>query len=349
MQQDRDSHPHILSGKVDHKQHHDIGGRRHLGNGAAGRSRRFRALLVIGVALLLVLSGIAGLAAVASSRTHVIDEQQVSERMVDLTVWSPALRGRTTVRLLLPTDYRERPEARWPSLYLLHGCCDSYVSWTRSTDIEQLSTASDVMVVMPDGGRVGFYSDWLNGPGWETFHTEELPRLLASRYRASDRRAVAGNSMGGLGALTYAARHPGLFEAAASFSGIVHTRLSSNESRFYLALIDSEGENPYGPWGAPTVDDQVWAAHNPYDLAQDLVTTPLFICVGNGQPGPLNREGTLDRVEDALYAENVAFRARLTQLGAAATFDFYGPGNHDWPYWQRELHRAWPLLTDALA
>jgi hypothetical protein len=71
-----------------------------LRNGAAGRSRRLRRLLMAGGALLLVLSGIAGLAAVAASKTHVLNEQQVSERMVDLTVWSPALRGRTTVRLL---------------------------------------------------------------------------------------------------------------------------------------------------------------------------------------------------------------------------------------------------------
>jgi hypothetical protein len=30
---------------------------------------------------------------------------------------------------------------------------------------------------------VGFYSDWLFGPKWETFHTVELPELLASDYR----------------------------------------------------------------------------------------------------------------------------------------------------------------------
>jgi len=122
-----------------------------LRNRAVGPGQRFRWLLATGVAVLLVLSGIAAAGAVAASRIHVLGEQQVSERMVDVTVWSPALRGRTTVRLLLPEHYRDRPEARWPSLYLLHGCCDSYVSWTRSTDIEQLSAASDVLVVMPDG------------------------------------------------------------------------------------------------------------------------------------------------------------------------------------------------------
>jgi len=30
------------------------------------------------------------------------------------------------------------------------------------------------------------------------------------------------------------------------------------------------------------------------------------------------------------------------------TTDFYGPATHDWPYWERELHRALPLLLDAL-
>jgi hypothetical protein len=92
----------------------------------------------------------------------------------------------------------------------------------------------------------------------------------------------------------------------------------------------SEGEHLTAYGESPTRGHQIWAAHNPYDLAQDLLTTPLFISVGNGQPGPLNPGGTLDRVEEALHAENVAFRARLTQVGAAATFDFYGPGSHDW-------------------
>jgi hypothetical protein len=54
--------------------------------------------------------------------------------VVDLEVSSPAV-GRTAVRIILPRDYGGRPAARWSVLYLLHGCCDSYLSWTRSTDI----------------------------------------------------------------------------------------------------------------------------------------------------------------------------------------------------------------------
>jgi diacylglycerol O-acyltransferase/trehalose O-mycolyltransferase len=81
-------------------------------------------------------------------------------------------------------------------LYLLHGCCDSYVSWNRSTDIAQLSKDSDVIVAMPDGGSVGFYSDWRAGPRWETFHTTELPPpagpALPSRYGRGRRRTLNG-------------------------------------------------------------------------------------------------------------------------------------------------------------
>lgn len=308
--------------------------------------KRLRRRLRVVVAAVLALGLLAAVAVVALSRVRVLDEERISARLVDIRLWSPALGGRTTVRLLLPTAYADRPEARWPTVLLLHGCCDSYLSWTRSTDVEALSADADVLVVMPDGGRAGFYSDWRHGPRWEQFHTAELPALLAGRYRADGRSTVAGVSMGGLGALGYAARHPGRFRAAASFSGITHTRLSVQQSRGYLGLLRSEGEHPYALWGAPDRDAAVWAAHNPYDLAPRLATMPLFISVGNGRPGPLDAGGGDDGIEQDLLAENTALRTRLIELGALATFDFYGPGTHDWPYWERALHRAWPLLTD---
>lgn len=169
--------------------------------------------------------------------------------MRDLTVASPALGEMVKVRLLLPVHYSARPGGRWPVLYLLHGCCDTYQSWTRSTDVEALTAHSDVLVVMPDGGKAGFYSDWLTGPRGETFHLTELRRILERDYRASTVMAVAGVSMGGLGALAYAARHPGLFRAAASFSGIVDTRLTQRESMRYVDLVRSQGEGPQSAVG----------------------------------------------------------------------------------------------------
>ena len=253
------------------------------------------------------------------------------------------------VRLLLPGRYQARPGGRWPVLYLLHGCCDTYQSWTRPTDVEALTSHSDVLVVMPDGGKAGFYSGWLAGPRWETFHLAGLRRILERDYRAGPVMAVAGASVGGPGALAYAARHPGLFRAAASFSGILDTRLSAQEPMRYADLVRSQGEDPGHVRGGPRGDPAVRAAHNPYDLAPKLRGTALFVAVGNGQPGPLDPPGTAaSTIESSLAAENAALAGRLRALKIPARFDFYGPGTHDWPYWQRDLHQAWPLLQHAL-
>ena len=147
---------------------------------------------------------------------RVVATLTLSPRVRDLTIDSPALGRSAKVRLLLPRRFQAQPHRRWPVLWLLHGCCDTYQSWTRSTDVEELAALADVLVVMPEAGQVGFYSDWRapgrGGPSrWETFHLTELRQLLERDWRAGNRRVVAGLSMGGLGAMAYAARHPGMF------------------------------------------------------------------------------------------------------------------------------------------
>nr|WP_165555908.1 alpha/beta hydrolase family protein [Kribbella pittospori] len=235
-------------------------------------------------------------------------------------------------------------------LYLLHGCCDGYASWTRSTDVEALSAGSDILVVMPDGGRVGFYSNWVHGPRWETFHLIELRQLLEQAFRAGTRRAVAGVSMGGLGAIDYATYQPRLFCAAASYSGLLNTLGDGGQNaRDLLGLIASEGENPTALWGDPRADAARWAAHNPYDVAEGLRGTALFVAGGNGQPGAFDPASAgPDGVEQFVHRQTADFVRRIIDLRIPATIDLYGLGTHTWPYWQRELHRSWPLLTTAL-
>ena len=113
-----------------------------------------------------------------------------------------------------------------------------YLAWTRSTDVAELTRPVDVLVAMPEGGPVGFYSDWRRGPAWETFHTGRAPRGCSppSTGPGTAPRWPAC-SMGGLGALGYAARHPGRYAAAASFSGTAHARLTPSVSRDHLGLV----------------------------------------------------------------------------------------------------------------
>jgi diacylglycerol O-acyltransferase/trehalose O-mycolyltransferase len=276
----------------------------------------------------------------------VVREQQIAPRVVDLTIRSPALGSAAKVRLLTPDGWSsKRGGWSWPVLYLLHGCCDSYKSWTRSTDVEQLPGLRDVLVIMPAAGPVGFYSNWRDGPDWETFHTAELPRILERDYGAGSPRAVAGLSMGGLGAIDYAARHPGYFQAAASFSGALHPLADTG---FWLGLFAQYTPDPRAIWGDPAKQRDVWTAHDPTQLVARLRGTALFVSAGDGRPGPLDAPGReRDAIEPTVLRESRAFVQRLRRLAIPVHADFYGAGLHDWPYWERELERALPLLLAA--
>ncbi|MBG0829920.1 esterase family protein [Planomonospora sp. ID67723] len=258
-----------------------------------------------------------------------------------LTVASPALGREGRVRVLLPGGWRPG-SGPWPVLYLLNGCCQpAYDSWAIEGEAARLTARHPVIVVMPESGSVGFYSDWRDGPGWETFHLTEVRGILERDYGAGDRRAVAGLSMGGFGAISYAARHPGMFRAAASFSGVLDTTESAPW------LLERHGEDPADLWGPP--GGPLWRAHNPVALTARLKGVRLFVSCGDGNPGPLDDpSASRDGGEATLLAQAEAFAERARADGADITTDFYGPGTHSWPYWQRSLERALPMLMDAI-
>jgi len=207
---------------------------------------------------------------------------------------------------------------------------------------------------MPEAGVAGWYSNWWNGgaggtPAWETFHLTEVRQIVERGYGAGQRRVIAGLSMGGFGALSYAARHPGMFRAAASYSGVVHPLYEPGGPANVLSISAGQGVDPYVVWGDPQQQWGIWAVHDPYYLAPLLRGTPVFLSYGDGSAGPLDPPGTGTSAFEVLFnAENHALADRLVALHDPVTTDFYGPGTHSWPYWQRELHRSLPMLLGAL-
>ena len=80
-----------------------------------------------------------------------------------------------------------------------------------------------------------------------------------------------------------------------------------------------------------------------------LAGVRLFVSAGDGRPGPFeDGKGERDPIEAEVGAETRAFVRRAQALGVPLQADLYGAGIHDWPYWQRELHRALPLLLGAI-
>jgi S-formylglutathione hydrolase FrmB len=280
-------------------------------------------------------------------RVRVISVETVDERTRDLMIETPSLPDPVGVRILLPAAFDTESDRRWPVVYLLHGAgldSDAFRAWTWNTDVQALLAPTNLLVVMPQGDGFGWYTDWWNDgnggpPMWETFHLTELMAILERDWNAGDQRAIAGLSMGGYGAFVYAARHPGLFKAAASFSGPLDI-LGEKDS----GLL---GQDP-AVWGDPVAQEDVWKAHNPIDLAESLRGTELYISFGDGGQGPLDPEPPGDDGEAFRSIGNRAFVEKINQLDIPATVDAYGPGSHTWPYFERALHRALPLLLKAV-
>ncbi|MEC3978420.1 alpha/beta hydrolase [Amycolatopsis sp. H20-H5] len=319
------------------------------------RTGRMAAVVVVlAASLVSITQASAAPGVTADDGAKVVSETQIDARTVDLVISSPALGTTAPVRLLLPTGYAGQPTRTWPQLYLLHGCCEvkDYQSWDFFTDVKAMTENSDVMVVMPSDGKAGMYSAWWNWglsskPDWETFHTTELPQLLERGYHAGTTRSVAGLSIGGYGAMAYAFRHPGMFRAAASFSGVPNTKLFG-VPEFIQGILLQQGLSFLNLWGNQYINPQLWTARNPYDHVEQLRGTTLYVSCGNGNTGPLDPAGKSDLLEPAAYAASKSFTDLLTSKGIAVTTDYYGNGTHSWEYWARELHRAWPMLAGSL-
>lgn len=57
----------------------------------------------------------------------------------------------------------------------------------------------------------------------------------------------------------------------------------------------------------------------------------------------------LDPVEGSVHAQALTFDKRLTRLRYPHAFDDYGPGGHEWFYWQRDLRQVLPALVATFA
>jgi diacylglycerol O-acyltransferase / trehalose O-mycolyltransferase len=81
--------------------------------------------------------------------------------------------------------------------------------------------------------------------------------------------------------------------------------------------------------------------------------TALYVAYGNGEVGPLDHGqapfydpgGDGEKRAAAVGAD---FVARLAALKIPVTVYAYGNGTHFEPYFQRDLHRSFPLILKAL-
>ena len=241
--------------------------------------------------------------------------------------FSEALSLSTSMTVLLPqrTTTQIGMEGRTsdgppPVLYLLHGLSDDDTIWLRRTSIERYAAPLGLAVVMPQVHR-SFYADQAYGGRYWTFLTEELPELVGSLFRVSDRREdtfVAGLSMGGYGALKWALRQPERFAAAASLSGArghrraAHRARSAPRTRGSFERIFGD-RGPRRRAGRPALAARAGRRRRPCPR-----------CTSAAAPRTCSSRTTSPS------------GTRPPPPGRRVTADF-GPGAHDWAYWDATI------------
>lgn len=225
---------------------------------------------------------------------------------VERLVASAVLGESVPIRAVLPDDGAGTPAV----LYLLHGLGEE--RWGRS-GVADLLAASGLAVVMPALGA-SFGTDEVHGKPYWTYLTREAPAVVERELGLAPPRSrtfVAGHSMGGYAALKWALRHPERFAAAASLSGSLDIADPDRYRRRPELMARLFGGRPV----RDTPDDLLWLAAR----ADPATSTALYLGCGE---------------QDAHLTENRRLADAAERAGLPLTVA-WGPGGHDWAYWER--------------
>ena len=233
-----------------------------------------------------------------------------------VTEWQKsAVLGRTErIVIYLPPGY-EKPSAKFPVLYLVHGSGDVPESWTAAGHANLIldnliadKKATPMIVVMPAGHAVPFNAG-RGGPVnnnelFEQYLVKEVIPTVEGKYRiaaGSRNRALAGLSMGGGHTIYTGFSHPELFSALGIFSPGLPRDF---DTKFKAVVADPKAFN--------AKVGTVWIA------CGDTDTTVQYPRIKTWEEG-------------------------LEKSGIHASFKTYS-GAHTWPVWRMSLADFAPLL-----
>jgi S-formylglutathione hydrolase len=228
--------------------------------------------------------------------------------------------GEVRFGLYLPPGYEEKPARAYPLLLLLHGGGGSEQDLARFADVVDAAIAegrvAPLVIATPGAGR-SLYMDYRDGSErWERFVLNELlPHLRATLPIATSRARtfVGGWSMGGLGALRLAFKHPATFAAVAAIEPAVEPALAWSEigPQVKFWRDDAIYERVFG---AP-VDQDYWAANNPATIAKNeperLIDLGLYLEVGDQDM--LHLTHGVEFLHRVLFDAGVAHEYRLVR------------------------------------
>lgn len=246
-----------------------------------------------------------------------------------LDIASASMNRTLRAAVVLPARYKKAKQP-FPVLYLLHGGTGSFRDWlTKTPDktlLHRLADQYNIIIVTPDGDPTSYYFDSpiVKSSQFETFISKELIDKIDNTYRTvRDRkgRIIAGLSMGGHGAMFISSRHPDLYAAAGSMSGVMNINTAS--WKVPADFAKSRAENFAKLLGPPKEGDTPYPGFTMVTLADQLKKNnlPLIFDIG---------------VDDFLINGNRDLHRQLMENQTPHDYT-ERPGAHTWDYWGNSL------------
>ncbi len=245
---------------------------------------------------------------------------------LQVDIFSRCLMRSVPVQAVLPDAQLRADGQTLRTVYLLNGYTGDNSEWIMHADLSRLAAKYGACFVTVSGEN-GFFTDHpLSGLRYREFVGSELPELTRGFLPLSARRAdtvLAGESMGGYGALHAGMKYAGTFGRIISLSpGLVFPLLPTmtNGEGNLMDMRRSMFDAVFGDADtAPGSEyDPAVAARLPGER------TDIFLSCGRG---------------DTLYGPCTELAEKLAGAGWPVTFD-EADGGHDWDYWPAALDRG---------
>lgn len=260
------------------------------------------------------------------------------------SIYSRSLKAQRAFTIYLPKSYNTDTNQKYPILYLLHGMSGVNTSWftdQRLKDVMDQLVASgeacEMIVVSPNAGGdpATCWNGYFNMPGWpyEDFFYKEFMPYIEKTYRVEadkQHRAVAGLSMGGGGAASYAQRYPDLFCAAYAMSALMNIPAMGEEA--------GKDPDPTNKMAVLTRSVQEHSCIKYVAEADDtrkaqLRTVQWFVDCGD---------------DDFLLDRNIEFFQAMRNAGIPCQFRVRD-GGHTGEYWHSALYTCLPFVSRCFA
>lgn len=229
-------------------------------------------------------------AAVVLAMTFAPFAHALDGKLVHVKIESRNVPGPVDIAVYTPPGYDANRAQAYPMIIQLHGGGGSSQSMRAMAETLEAAIKAGLVPasvsVMPSAQR-SFYMDYRDGSQkWETFIVSDLLSHMRAKYNVPKGREgtlITGISMGGMGSLRIAFKHPDTFQAVASMEPGIEPALDYKDiklrDRFWRN--DALFQTIYGK----PVDEAYWAANNPATIAskdpQRLVGLGIYLEAGD--------------------------------------------------------------------